>query len=80
MLEQWEISRRNSQASSMLCSYENQVETSLSICGHTCTHSGIGGRRKEKTERLWKWGKFSICVMVDGEIFTWKIKKANYSS
>ena len=32
---------RNSQASSILCSYRNRVETPLSSCGHICTNLGI---------------------------------------
>ena len=40
----------------MLCSYGNQVETSLSSCGHTCTDLGIGSERKGRTEKLVKVG------------------------
>ena len=38
LVEQWQITRRNSQARLILFSYRNQVETSLSSCGHTCTN------------------------------------------
>ena len=38
----------------MLCSDGNQVESSLSSCGHTCTDFGIGSRRKERTEKFVK--------------------------
>ena len=51
------------------------METSLSSCGHTCTHLGISiaGEVEEKKElkNLLKWGKFSFHVMVDHEIFTY---------
>ena len=52
MVEQWQIRRRNSQVRSILCSYGNQVETSLSSFGHTCTHLGIltAGEVEEKKE------------------------------
>ena len=33
----------------MLCSYGNQIETSLSSCGQTCTELGIGSDRKGRT-------------------------------
>ena len=39
---------------SMLCSYGNQVETSLSSCGHTCADFAIGSRRKGRTEKFVK--------------------------
>ena len=65
----------NSQARSILCSYGNQVETSLSSCGHTCTHLGIliAGEVAEKQElkNLLMWGEFSFHVMLDREIFTY---------
>ena len=32
--------------------YGNQVETSLSSCGHTCTDFAIRSRRKGKTEKF----------------------------
>ena len=38
----------------MLCIYGNQVETSLSSCGHTCTEFAIGIRRKGRTEKFAK--------------------------
>ena len=42
-------------------SYGNQVETSLSSVGHTCTHLGIeiAGEMEEKKElkNLLMWGK-----------------------
>ena len=52
LVGQLQISRRNSQARSILCSYENQVGTSLSRCGHTCTHLGIliAGELEEEEE------------------------------
>ena len=46
----------NSQARSVQCSYGNQVETSLSSCGHTYTDLGIGSERKGSTEKLVKVG------------------------
>ena len=46
----------NSQAHSMLCSNGNQVETSFSSCGHTCTDLGIliagGVEEKEELKNL----------------------------
>ena len=45
-----------SQACSILCSYGNQVGTSLSSCRHTCTHLGTliaGG--------VEKWKKWNAC-------------------
>ena len=48
------IRRRNSQARSMLCSYRNQVETSLSSCGQTYTDLGIEIGRKGRTEKFVK--------------------------
>ena len=52
LVEQWLIRKRNSKARSILCSYENQVETSLSRCGHARTHLGIliSGELEEKEE------------------------------
>ena len=51
------------------------MENSLSSCGHICTNLGIpiAGEMKEKEElkNLLKWDKFSFCVMVDREIFTY---------
>ena len=72
LVKQWLIRRRNSQARSILCSYRNKVETSLSSCGDTCTHLGIliAGEVEEKEELL-MWGKFSFHDMVDREIFTY---------
>ena len=53
--------RRNLQARSTLCSYGNQVETSLSICGHTCTHLCIliaeEMEERKKLKNLLMWGK-----------------------
>ena len=40
----------------MLCSYENQVESSLLSCGYTCTDLGIGSGRKGRTEKFFKVG------------------------
>ena len=69
-----------SQARLILCSYGNQVETSLGSCGRACTNLGIpiAGEVEEKEElkNLLKWGKFSFYVMVDREIFIYlKSKK-----
>ena len=51
------IWRRNSQVLSTLCSYgNNQVETSLSSCSHTCTDLGIGSGRKRRSEKFVKVG------------------------
>ena len=51
------------------------METSLSSCGHICTHLGIliAGEvgKKEELRNLLMWGKFSFHVMVDREIFTY---------
>ena len=51
------------------------METSLSSCGHTSTHLGIliAGEVEEKkrVKNLLMWGKFSIHVMVDRELFTY---------
>ena len=58
----------NSQAHPILCSYGNQVETSLSSCGCTCAHLGIVivGEMEEKEElkNLLMWGEFPFHVMV----------------
>ena len=54
----------------MLCSHGNQLKTSLSSCSHTCADFAIGSRRKGRTEKLVKCGKFSFYVMVDSEVFT----------
>ena len=48
------IRRRSSQTSSMLCSYGNQEETSLSNCGHTCSDLGIVSERKGRTKKFVK--------------------------
>ena len=75
LVEQLKIRGRNSQARSILCSYGNQAETSLSSCCHTYTHLGIliAGEAKEKKElkNLLMWGKFSVNVMVVRELFTY---------
>ena len=63
----------------MLCSYGNQVETSLSSCGHICTDIGIGSGRKGRTEKVVKVGNFSFYVMVDRKIFTY-LKNKKYCS
>ena len=59
----------------ILCSYENQMEISLSSCGHTCTHLGNLIAReveeKEELKNLLMWGQFSFHDMVDREIFTY---------
>ena len=70
---------------SILCSYGNQVETSLSSCGDICTDLDIPIARKvEENEELknLEWDKFSLYVMVGSEIFTYlKIKEiANFNS
>ena len=74
LVEQWQISRRNSQACSILCYYGNQVETSLSSCDHLCTHLDIiiAGEVEEKEElkNLLMCGKLSFHVMVDSERLT----------
>ena len=58
-----------------MCSYGNQVETSLSICHHRCTHLGIliAGKVewKEEPKNLLMRGNFSFPVMVDRELFTY---------
>ena len=60
LVEQWQIRRRNSPVGSILCSYGNQVEASLSSCGHTCTHLGIliaeEVEEKEGLKNLLMWG------------------------
>ena len=65
--------RRNSQARSALCSYGNQVETSLSSCGRTFAHLCILIARevaeKQELKNHLMWGEFSIHVMLDREIF-----------
>ena len=65
---------------SILCSYGNQVKTSLSSCCHTCTHLGIliAGEveRKENLKNLLICGKFSFHVKVDRDLLTYlKTKK-----
>ena len=58
-----------------MCSYENQVETSVSGCGHTSTNLGIlmaqEIEEKKELKNLLMWGEFSFHVMVDREIFTY---------
>ena len=75
MKEQRKIKGKNSQARSILCSYGNQVETSLSSYRLTCGHLGIltAGEveKKEELKNLLMWGKFSFHVMVDRELFTY---------
>ena len=44
------------QASSILCNYGSQVETSLLSCDHTCTNLGLGSGRKGRTEKFVKAG------------------------
>ena len=65
----------NSQACSILCSYGNHVETSLSTCCRIRTHLGIliigEVEKKEELKNLLMWGKFSFHVMVDRELFTY---------
>ena len=45
-----------------MCSYGNQVETSLWSCGHTCTELGIRiaieVEEKEELKTLLEWGKW----------------------
>ena len=70
---------RDSHARSILCSYEDQVETSLSNCRHTCTHLGIliaeEVERKEKRKNLLVCGKFSFHVRVGRELFIYAKNK-----
>ena len=51
------------------------METSLSSCGHTCTHLGIliAGEVAEKQElkNLLMWGEFFFHIMLDREVFTY---------
>ena len=51
------------------------METSLSGCGHTCTHLAILMAReveeKEELKNFLMWGDFSFHVMVDRELFTY---------
>ena len=56
LVEQWQIRRKNSQAPSILCSYGNQMETSLLSCGHARTDLGFGSGKKGRTEKLVKVG------------------------
>ena len=65
--------KRNPQPRSILCCYGNQVETLLSICGHTCTNLGIliAGEVEEKKELKNLLHKFSLSVMVDWKIVTY---------
>ena len=65
----------NPQDYSIRGSYGNQVENSLSSCGHSCTDLFIGSERKGRMKNLLKWGKFSFSVMVDCEIFTYQKNK-----
>ena len=53
LMKQWQLRRRNSNARLILCSYVNQVETSLWSCGHTCTDWGtpINEEVEEKEEQ-----------------------------
>ena len=54
--------RRNLQTRSMLCNYGNQVESTLSNCGHTCNDLGIGSGRKGRTEKFVKvWLILLLC-------------------
>ena len=59
----------NSQPRSILCSYGNQVETSLSSCGHTCTDLdfpiAVQVEEKEQLKNLLKWGKSSFYEMAN---------------
>ena len=67
------LRRRNSPALSDLCSYEIQVETSLSSFSHTCTELDIPIAREvdeKELKNLLKLGKFSFYVMLDCDIFT----------
>ena len=58
-----------------MCSYENQVETSVSGCVHTSTNLGIIMAReveeKKELKNLLMWGEFSFHVMVDCKLFTY---------
>ena len=53
----------------MLCSYGNQVETSLSSCGYKTLPLEV--EEKEELKILLKCGKFSFYLMVDSEVFTY---------
>ena len=79
LVEQSWIRGRNSQAYSILCSYGNQVETSLLSCCHTCTHLGIliaeKVEKKEKLTDLLLCGKFSFHVTAHREFFTYEKNK-----
>ena len=54
----------NLEGHSILCSYGNQVKTSISRCGHRCTDLDIpiAGEveENEKLKNLLNWGKFSL--------------------
>ena len=75
LVEQWKIRGGNPQARSILCSYGDQVETSLSSCRHTCTYLDIliAGEveRKEELKNLLICGKFSFHFMVYRELSTY---------
>ena len=51
------------------------METSLSSCGHACSHLGIliAGEvaGKQELRNLLMWVEFSFHVMLDREIFTY---------
>ena len=63
----------------IVCSYRNQIETSLSSLGHTCIDLGIpvtgGVEEKEEVKNLLKWGKFFLYVMIDRKILIYLKKK-----
>ena len=45
----------------MLCAYGDQVEISLSSCGHTCTElEFVGNGRKGRTEKFVKVGQILL--------------------
>ena len=69
---------------SVQCSYGNQMETSLSNCGHTRTHLGIliarEAEEKEELKNLLMWGESSFHVIVNREIFSYvsSVKNEKY--
>ena len=75
LVNQWYVRKKNSRVFSVLRSYGNQVETSLSSCGRTCTDLDIpiAGEveEKEQLKSLLKRRKFSFYLMVDHKTFTY---------
>ena len=58
------------------------MESSLSSCGHTCTHLDIliAGEVAEKQElkTLLMWGEFFFHIMLDREVFTYIRENEKY--